>query len=191
MTDIDEIRTRVAARLSEARFRHTFGVAEEAVRLAEKWGADEKAAYAAGLIHDYAKELPREEAMRIAEKTGVLPDRGLLAYPALLHGPIAAYMAEREFGVTDPDILNAVMYHTTGRCGMSKLEKIIYLADFIEPNRSFDGVNEIRALAYESLNRAVLEETDMVIKFIIDRKNPLYMGMVVARNEMLEQVKGE
>lgn len=191
MTDIDEIRLRTKARLSEKRFRHTVGVAEEAVRLAERWGADAKAAYAAGIIHDYAKELPLKEAVRIASDMEILPDKGLLEFPALLHGAIAAHMARCEFGVTDFDILNAVMYHTTGRRGMSKLEKIIYLADFIEPNRSFDGVNEIRTLAYENLERAVLEETDMVIKFIIDRKNPLYAGMVDARNEMLEKVKEE
>lgn len=189
MKELEEIKGAVSARLSRKRFKHTAGVAETAVRLAERWGADPKSAYIAALIHDYAKEIPTAETLAMMKQANIIPDRGMLECPAVLHGPLAAHMAEREFGISDCDILNAVRYHTTGRRGMSQLEKVIYLADFIEPNRCFDGVDEVRALAEENLDRAVLLETDMVIRFTLDRGLLLYAGTVETRNDMLKKLE--
>lgn len=188
MKELEEIKKAVGARLSRKRFEHTAGVAETAVRLAARWGADPNGAYIAALVHDYAKEIPIDETLKMLNEAGIAPDRGMLECPAVLHGPLAAYLAEREFGISDRDILNAVRYHTTGRRGMSQLEKVIYLADFIEPNRSFDGVDEVRVLAEENLDRAVLLESDMVIRFTLDRGLPLYVGTVETRNDMLKRI---
>ncbi len=188
MLELEEIKTKVESALSNKRFIHTLGVADEAKRLALKWGADENAAYLAGIIHDYAKEIPTAEAVAQLNSFGFEPTDEFLNCPALLHGPLAAFLAEKEFGVQDADILNAVRYHTTGRAGMSVLEKIIYLADFIEPNRCFDGVETARRLAYENLDRAVLAEADMVIVFNVERNVFLHSDTIRARNYLLQQL---
>lgn len=191
MTDINTIKQRVRSVLSEKRFRHTLGVADEAERLAVRWGASPESAYLAGLIHDMAKEIPYDDALRMLESFGFKADDDLRRCPALLHGPLAACLAQREFGISDTDILSAVRYHTTGRAGMTVLEKIIYLADFIEPNRCFDGVDEVRQLAYENLDRAVLAESDMVIVFTVERGSFLHRGTVDTRNDLLASVGKE
>lgn len=188
MLEIEEIKSRVRARLSEKRFAHTMGVADEAKRLAAKWGIDEDSAYLAGLVHDYAKEIPVSQAIEMLDSFGFHINEDLAQCPALLHGPLAAHLAERDFGIQDKDILNAVAYHTTGRCNMSILEKIIYLADFIEPHRSFEGVETVRKLAYEDLNRAVLCEADMVIVFNIEKNVFLHSDTIKARNWLLSQI---
>ncbi len=184
MSEIEEIKSRVCAALSERRFIHTMGVAEEAKRLAEKWGADTNSAFVAGLVHDYAKEVPIPQTSQMLEDFGFHINNDLKHCPALLHGPLAAYLAEKEFGITDNDILNAITYHTTGRPDMSALEKIIYLADFIEPNRSFEGVETVRRLAYESLDSAVLCEANMIIVFNIEKNVFLHSDTVKMRNQL-------
>lgn len=188
MLELEEIKARVKARLSDKRFVHTLGVADEAKRLALKWGADENDAYLAGIIHDYAKEIPETESVKLLTAFGFELTDELLYCPALLHGPLAAFLAERDFGVQDASVLNAVRYHTTGRADMSLLEKIIYLADFIEPNRHFDGVETARTLAYENLDRAVLAEADMVMVFNIERHVFLHSDTVKARNFLLHHL---
>ncbi len=190
MTEIEKIRECVEKRLSPKRFMHTVGVANEAVKLAKRWNESEESAYVAGLIHDYAKEMAIKD---MAEKLKEIEIS--LEYmhdcPALIHGPLAAHMAKTEFGVKNEDILNAICYHTSGRRNMSRLEKIIYLADFIEPNRSFDGVEIVRKLAYENLDKAVLCEADMTIEFVLKRNQVLHMDTVEMRNELLIKIKEE
>lgn len=189
MTDVAEIQRSVCARLSERRFSHTLNVAEEARRLAERWDVCPERAYLAGIVHDCAKEIPKNEAFEMLREFGEADDYS--ACPALIHGPLAAHIAMRDFGVEDEEILDAVRYHTTGRCKMGMLEKIIYLADFIEPSRSFDGIEEVRRLAYENIDKAVLMEADMVIGFVIERGQLLNEKSVQMRNELLMRTKEE
>lgn len=188
MLEIEEIKNHVKAKLSQKRFAHTMGVADEAKRLAAKWSINEDSAYLAGLVHDYAKETPVSHAIEMLDSFGFQLDEDLMQCPALLHGPLAACLAEREFGIQDRNILNAIAYHTTGRCNMSTLEKIIYLADFIEPHRSFDGVEIVRKLAYDNLDKAVLCEANMVIVFNIKKNVFLHSDTVKARNWLLSQI---
>jgi len=175
--------------LSDKRFVHTVNVAEEAKRLAVLWGADADSAYLAGIVHDIAKEIPKCQSLDALAEYGYRPDEIEKQNPELLHGKLAAYIARDKFGIDDEDVLSAVTYHTTGRPEMSLLEKIIYVADFTEPGRTFPEANEIRKLADQSIDKAVLYQADMVIKFIIDKGRPLHLDTVNTRNHFLLKFK--
>lgn len=165
---ITELKGKLHYMLSPKRFAHTRGVAEEAYKLADLYDIDQNTAYLAGLLHDCAKDLSTEETLEKCKQYGVELDKVLKAQPDLIHSFLGAAIAEHEYGITDEDILNAIRYHTTGRENMSTLEKIIYLADFFEPNRRpFDGIDTIRALAYSDLNKAM----DFALNHTIDYNN--------------------
>lgn len=138
--------------LKESRLRHTYNVADLAVSMAEKYGADTRKAEIAALLHDMAK---------YENRPGVNMN--------LAHSKIAVEKAREEFGITDEDILNAVSYHTTGRAGMTLLEKIIFLADAIEPGRNYPGVKDIRKKAETDLDGACLMSLTRTVEFINNR----------------------
>ncbi len=189
MQKADEIKEYAKTVLSEKRFVHTANVAEEAKRLATVWGADADKAYLAGIIHDIAKEIPKSQALGTLTKYGYTPDETEKQNAELLHGKLAAYIVRDKFGIDDDEVLSAVSYHTTGRPGMSLLEKIIYVADFTEPARNYPEADEIRKLVDQNIDKAVLYQADMVIKFIIDKGRPLHTDTVNTRNYFLLKLK--
>lgn len=160
---VDDINKKLHTALTPKRFRHTQGVAEEAVKMARRYGADTKKAYIAGLLHDCAKCIPTDEKLKYCKKYKVELDNILKQNPDLTHSFLGAKIAQKKYGIDDEDILNAIAYHTTGRADMSLLEKIIYIADFIEPNRkAFEGLDDIRRLAYIDIDKtmtAILQRT--------------------------------
>lgn len=189
MQKTDEIKEYAEKVLTRKRFAHTVSVADEAKRLALIWREDAEKAYIAGLAHDIAKEISGNEAVAMLAEFGYTPDETERLNTALLHGPLAAYMAEAKFGIKDRDILNAIRFHTTGRPDMSVLEKIIFVADFAEPLRPYPQAAEIRSLAEENLDKAVLTQADYVIKFIIDGGRVLHTDTVDTRNYYLMEIK--
>lgn len=163
--DLTAIKKRLHYELSPKRFLHTKGVAEEARKLAELYDIDPDTAYIAGILHDCAKDVGKERSFELCKKYGVELDEVLKAQPDLIHSFLGAELAKQDYGITNEDILNAIRYHTTGRENMSDLEKIIYLADFFEPSRKpFDGIEQMRALAYSSLDAAM----DFALNHTID-----------------------
>lgn len=189
MQKADRIKEYAKTVLSEKRFAHTVNVAEEAKRLAAVWGTDLDRAYLAGIIHDIAKEVPKSRALADLIEYGYTPDETEKQNPELLHGKLAAYIAREKFGINDEEVLSAVAYHTTGRQEMSLLEKIIYVADFTEPGRTYPEADKIRKLADKNIDEAVLYQADMVIKFIIDKGRPLHIDTVNTRNYFLLKLK--
>ncbi|MCL2569496.1 MAG: nicotinate (nicotinamide) nucleotide adenylyltransferase [Oscillospiraceae bacterium] len=137
------------------RVAHTAGTAEEAVRLAKYWGADVDQAREAAILHDITKGLDQAEQLRLCEKYGMMPDDLERENQKLLHAITGAGEARAVFGAGDA-VFDAILYHTTGRADMTLLEKVIYLADYIEPNRAFPEVHRLRELAYMDLDAAVL-----------------------------------
>ena len=182
MQKFDDIKNFVKSVMSEKRFAHTMGVAEEASRLAGIWDVNPEKAYLAGLIHDVAKELPYSDAKRMIESSGLLDDGDAFPDSVALHGFMAAHIAKTKLNITDEDVLNAARYHTTGRVGMSVLEKIIYVADFTEQGRPYPQAKEVREISERDLDAAVLREADHVIKFIIDSGRVLCTTTVEVRN---------
>lgn len=162
----EDINKKLHYMLSPKRFLHTQGVAEESVKLAKKYGADTKKAYLAGLLHDCAKDYPSDEKLKMCQKYGIELDEILTEQPDLTHAFLGAEVARDVFKITDEEILGAIRFHTTGRPNMTLLEKIVYLADFFEPSRKyFDGINEIKELAYTDPDLAVAFSLDHTIKY--------------------------
>ena len=152
--DFKWLRRKGEAMLRPKRIPHVRGCESEAVRLAERWGADPEEAAEAAILHDFTKRQPLPEQLRLCEKYGIIPDSLERSSEKLLHAKTAAAIAEQEFGASAA-VASAIRWHTTGRAGMSLLEKIVYMADYVEPNRTFPGVERLRALAYEDLDAAM------------------------------------
>lgn len=163
----------VKKQLTDHRYEHTLGVVETAVKLARKYGADEKQAELAAIFHDYAKFRPKEEMQQIIIREK-MPEELLSYNSELWHAPVGAYLVEKEVGISDKDVLEAIRYHTSGRPQMSLLEKIIYVADYIEPGRHFPGVEEVREVANKSLNEALLLSIQNSIIFLIKKKRAVF-----------------
>ena len=168
-TDINELRRIMEQELSSKRYLHTLGVSYTAACLAMAHGADMESAMTAGLLHDCAKPLRGEEQIALCEKHQLdISDVERLNPSALRHAKVGAYLAQSRYGVTVPDILNAIKYHTTGRPKMSKLEKILYIADYIEPGRKHVAdLEQIRQMAYQDLDATmarILENTLAYLK---------------------------
>lgn len=157
MYHFDENRAFLKARLSKKRYTHSLNVAHEAQRLAELYGEDPEKAYFAGLMHDVCKELPAEEQEELVRASSFVVSKEELVTKPVWHGIAGAYFLQVRMGVTDPDVLNAVRYHTVGRAGMTRLEEIVYLADLISEDRTYDGVEQMRQLCLTSINAAMLE----------------------------------
>ena len=144
-----DIRKRLARKLKKDRFEHTMGVMYTAASLAMRYHEDINAAMTAGLLHDCGKYGSAQEQVDRCLKYGITLTEAELAMPALAHAKLGAYLAEKEYGVVSRQVLNAITWHTTGRPGMTMLEKIIYIADYIEPNRKkIPGLEEIRELVF-------------------------------------------
>lgn len=154
--NIDDINKKLHYVLSPERFAHTQSVAYEALKLAKHYNCNEEKAFLAGLLHDCAKNFSNDEKIKMCKEFDVEIDDILFKQPDLIHSFLGAEVAKHDYFIDDEDILNAIRYHTTGRAKMSKLEKIIYLADYIEPTRkSFDGIEQARELSYKDLNKAI------------------------------------
>lgn len=175
----------LAENLKMKRLRHSFGVRDTAEKLAEFYGLDVQKARITGLIHDAAKEKSNEEILEICKKNNYELDEVGKNSPSILHGYAGRIVAKEVMGVTDEDSLNAIEYHTTGRIMMSQLEKVIYIADYIEPGRDFPGVDELRKAAYRNLDEALLLAFDNTIKLVISRGRLLHRNTVEARNYII------
>lgn len=171
--------------LRHKRFEHSLNVRDTAVQIAEFYKADVGKARIAGLVHDCAKDKSGEELMEIAAKSGHKIDEVASSAPKLLHGIAGAVIAKDIMGIEDEDILSAVAYHTTGRRNMSTLEKIIYIADYVEPLRIFEGVDRMRELVYIDLDEAMIYAFDSTIKYIIDKGQAIHPDSIEGRNYII------
>lgn len=153
---IAEIEKKLKKMLTEKRLKHSYGVADTAREMAKRFGCDEEKAYLAGLIHDCAKNLKDDETVKLLRKNGYSEEEIDTLVPPVRHADAGVFVAVREFGIDDTEILSAVKLHTTGGPGMTKLDKIIYVADFIEPNRTeIPPLSRAREAAGTDLDEAV------------------------------------
>lgn len=186
MKDINLIKEEIKSVLSEKRYTHSLGVASEAEKLARHYGADAEKAYVAGIVHDCAKEIANEKAISLINDTyGINLDTITMRTHKLLHGPLGACIAQSEFDIYDAEILDAIKYHTTAKANMSLLCKILYIADYIEPNRDFDGVEELRESAYKNIDEAILTGLDFTLGELIEKGSMFHPDTVHARNWLL------
>lgn len=169
------IKKRMHETLSTQRFLHTLGVCEEAENLALHYGEDASKAYLAALLHDCAKDFSDKEKIKLCKEYGIELDVVLKKQIDLVHSFLGAEMARCEYDIVDKDIINAIRYHTTGRKNMSKLEKIIYIADAIEPYRkNYEGLEKIRSLAYSDLDEAMKFSLKSTIDFNTQKERVIH-----------------
>lgn len=153
---IEEMRQKLIHELDDMRYQHTLGVMYTAASMAMRYGEDIEKALIAGLLHDCAKCIPALEKIEMCEKNGIEISETEAKNPGLLHAKLGAFLAEKEYGVEDLDILMSIKSHTTGRPSMSLLEKIIYIADYMEPGRKeLSNMADVRKLAFEDIDKCL------------------------------------
>lgn len=168
------------------RYKHSIRVRDTAVKLAERFDCDLDKAILAAILHDCGKYEDKDYLLKQATKFGIMSHKSYKNNKPVIHAPLGAIIANKEYGVKDKEVLNAISYHTTARKNMTKLDKIIYLADFIEPKRDFDGIDEIRKLAKKDLNAAVLAALENSILFLVKKQSPIHLDTIKARNYLIQ-----
>ncbi len=171
--------------LNEERYLHSLGVKKASGELACLYGADKARAEKAGLLHDYGKQFSEEELLVKSRELGLRLDIVEENNPELLHASVGALLVKTELGIEDEDIIEAISCHTTGKAGMGRLACLVFLADFIEENRSFPGVEEIRELALKDLDKAILRALDQTINYVVKRGRLLHPDSINLRNEII------
>lgn len=164
---------KMAERLSQKRLSHCLGVEKAAIDLAQRFGANPIQAGLAGLLHDYAKEEPAESFLAIIDREGLDPDLKNWGNE-IWHGLVGQYLIAQDLGLTDQPVLQAIAHHTIGSANMSLLDKIVYVADYIEHGRDFPGVDRARELAETDLDAAVAYETARTLAHLASKGLPIY-----------------
>ena len=171
--------------IGDKRYNHSIGVMNTSIELANIYGCSIEKVALAGLLHDCGKLQGEINLLKIANDFDIILDNVMKKNKELIHGPLGEAIAKKEYNITDETILSAIRYHTTGRENMSLIEKIVFIADIIEPSRSFEGVEEIRELAYNDIDNSILQATNGTIKFIIDRGNLIHLDTIKLRNQLI------
>ena len=160
-------------RLSAKRYQHTLNVRRMAVKLAKRWGADPEKAALAALLHDTAKELPREEMLQILNDNAIMAENAQNRPSPVWHGICAAILAQTQWGVEDEEVLSAIRCHTTGKPGMSLLDEIVFLADMTSAERDYPEVDYLRKLEKEDIHRAMREALEMNLHWLEESGKPV------------------
>lgn len=182
-TDYDALKQILKNRLNEKRYYHSLCVADEAKRLAVKYGADTEKAYLAGLLHDITKNAPDEEHLKIFEDFGIILSDVEKNAKKLWHAMSGAAYVEHILGINDPEIIDAIRYHTTAKADMSLLAKILYLADFTSADRDYEDVDVIREYVDISLEKAFIYALQYSIKDLVDLQKAVHTDTVAAYNQ--------
>lgn len=180
-----EMLAKLKKALKPKRYVHSLGVSSTAVKLAEKFNVDTDKARIAGMLHDCAKCIDSDEQIKLCEKYNIPLSDITLECPAVIHAPLGAAVAKAEYGIEDCEILRSIALHTTGGKNMSKLDKIIYIADMIEPSRDYKGVDDLRKIAMSNLDEAMLEALQSTLKFNIKKESLVHPDTIDAWNDLL------
>ena len=182
---ITEYKKIIKSMMSEDRYNHCVNVSKEAVKLAKRYDGDEEKAAVAGILHDITKEMPKEEQLQIMHDSGIILDDIQKNAPKLWHGISGSVYIKKHFGIEDEDILNAICYHTTGRAGMSLLEKIIFVADFTSEERTYKGVATMRKKSRKSLEDAMLYGFKFTFSDLSSRELAIHPDELACYNEIV------
>lgn len=183
--NLDEYRNLIKSKMSEHRFIHSVNVSKEARKLAKIYGADAEKAAIAGILHDITKEMPVEEQLKIITDSGIILDNVQKNAPKLWHGISGSIYIKENIDINDADILNAIRYHTTGRSGMSLLEKIIFVADFTSQERTYKGVSTMRKKSRKTLDEAMLYGFKFTFSDLSKRELAIHPDELACYNEIV------
>jgi predicted HD superfamily hydrolase involved in NAD metabolism len=187
--DIADIERRVGAMVGAKRLRHIRGVADTAAALARRYGEDERRAVLAAYLHDAFRDMDDKTLLSMARAYDLEVDEYTRAHPSLLHGPLAATFAQRELGVDDEAVLDAVRGHTTGDERMEKLTCILYLADCTEPNRNYEGVECLRDAAQQGLYEATRLAVEQCRTYLDQRGQQPHPATTLAAKALAKRIE--
>lgn len=179
------MKDKLRASLPTKRFEHSIGVCDTAVEIASRYGADKEKAAIAGLLHDCARKIPTREFVDKAAELGIPVDEIERNQPILLHAKLGVYYAREDFGVEDPEILDAIRWHTTGAPHMSLLAKVIYLADLVEPHRDFATVGAMRQMVREGLDKAMIAAYANTMDYLLAQHLLIHPDCLEGYNELV------
>lgn len=183
-----KINENIKTRLSEHRYMHSIGVMEKAGELAEYYGLDINKARVIGLAHDIAKQMSKEETKEYVKEYGIELDEIEILNTSLIHAKIGADICKREYDF-DEQMVNAVKYHTTGNPKMDLMAKIIFMADKIEENRNYIGIERRRELTLKDIDRAIIETIDYTTQYCIEKNELIHPNSINTRNYLLKVKK--
>lgn len=181
----NEFKTLIKEKLKTDRYVHSLNVADSAKYLAVKYGEDKDKAYLAGLLHDVMKNASDFESLSVIYKAGIEMTECEKANKKLWHAIAGAAFVKTELGITDEDFINSIRYHTTARRGMSLLEKIIYVADYISAERSYPDADVMRNLADKDLDKAILYSLKYTIGSLVKRNSVIHPDSLDLYNELI------
>ncbi|TCT14901.1 putative HD superfamily hydrolase involved in NAD metabolism [Natranaerovirga pectinivora] len=167
------IKKKLKKDLKMYRYNHSIGVSYTAICLAMKYEYDLKKAEIAGLLHDCGKDLSNNKKLKLCAKNNIDINTIEMNWPDLLHAKVGTVIAQTKYKVEDKEVLDAIQYHTTGRPGMTLLDKIIYVADYIEPNRIQKDLEELRPLAFIDLDLCLIKILKNTIDYLEEKKRPM------------------
>ena len=184
--DINFVKKELSSILTKKIYEHSIRVLETAIELAKIYNIDLEKVAIAAILHDFAKEFKRDELVSISKNFFKEETEDYLDYIEILHSYAGTYIAKNKFNINDSDILNAIKYHTTGRKNMSLIEKIVYIADAIEPKRDYPHVKKIRELAFKNLDKAILVEVNNKIEYLVNENLVIHINSIEMRNWLLK-----
>lgn len=182
--DLERYRALARENLRDRRYEHVLNVTRLAGELAEHYGEDASAARAAGLLHDVTKQKPLTEQLQTIRNSGILYDKTFLSTTNVYHAVTGYLYARDVLGIADPRILNAIRYHTTGRAGMSRMEKIVYLADAVSYERDYPDAERLRQLAFADLDACMLEVLAFTVEKLVGKRVPIVQDTLDCYNEI-------
>lgn len=185
MGDFEEYKALIKTKMGEKRYIHSVNMAKQAVHLASIYGADVKKAEIAGILHDITKEMCDTEQLQLMNNSGIILTDLQMSAPKLWHSISGACYIRDILNIKDDDIFNAVRYHTTGRANMSLLEKVIFIADFTGEERDYNGADEMKAVAEESLEKAMEIGLSFSITDLVNRRLTVAIDSIEAYNELI------
>ena len=186
---IKDLKKDLKREMDDSRYEHTLGVMYTSAALAMRYEYDMERAMLAGLMHDCAKCIPNAKKLKLAEKNGLEITELERNNPFMLHAKVGAMLAKVKYDIDDEEVLGAIRWHTTGKPDMNLLEKIVYVADYIEHNRAFPGVEQARDIAQVSLDRAVAYETARTVEHLAHQGLPIYPQTLETYNAFVHYLK--
>ena len=189
MKQVEKYKELLKSRLKEKRYYHSLCVADEAKRLAEKYGADPDKMYLAGLLHDITKNISDDEQLQTFKKFDIMLSVTEKASPLIWHAMSGALVVKHELGITDEDIISSIRYHTTGKADMTLCQKIIFVADLTSADRNYPDIEEIRAAANRDLDECIIGILKFTIKDIVSKNKPLHPDTLDAYNYLITERK--
>lgn len=187
--EFEEMKELLRKSLPYKRFKHSVAVCETAEKIAKAHGLPMEKIRISALLHDCGREIPSRENLNRATELGIEIDEIEANQPILLHAKLGVHYAREKYGVTDEEILRGILFHTTGNSGMSELEKIVYLADLLEPTRDFPGIGEMRSLVMKDLDATMVKAYAQTIRYLLEYDLLIHPHCLEGYNELAIRAK--